>query len=79
MKAKAGDVYTVYNKYLKRYTACQVAYITPPDGVSKQPRAVVLSLDWVGDAPLTVEKLPHLQPALTRTSCTGTGNSTCCG
>lgn len=62
MKAKAGDVYTVYNKYLKRYTACQVAYITPPDGVSKQPRAVVLSLDWVGDAPLTVEKLPHLRP-----------------
>ena len=46
MKAKAGDVYTVYNKYLKRYTACQVAYITPPDGVSKQPRAVV-SL-WIG-------------------------------
>ena len=62
MKAKAGDVYTVYNKYLKRYTACQVAYITPPDGVSKQPRAVVLSLDWVGDAPLTAEELPQLRP-----------------
>ena len=26
MKATAGEVYTVYNQYLKRYTACQVAY-----------------------------------------------------
>lgn len=26
MKASAGAVYTVYNQYLKRYTACQVAY-----------------------------------------------------
>ena len=31
MKANAGAVYTVYNQYLKRYTACQVAYIAPPD------------------------------------------------
>lgn len=31
MKANSGDVYTVYNKYLKCYTACQVAYIAPPD------------------------------------------------
>ena len=36
MKATAGEVYTVYNQYLKRYTACQVAYITPPDTVSKE-------------------------------------------
>ena len=34
MKATAGAVYTVYNQYLKRYTACQVAYIAPPDSVS---------------------------------------------
>ena len=27
MKANAGEVYTVYNQYLKRYTACQVVYI----------------------------------------------------
>lgn len=47
MKATAGEVYTVYNQYLKRYTACQVAYIAPPDSVSKQPWAVILSLDWV--------------------------------
>ena len=52
----------VYNQYLKRYTACQVAYIAPPDSVSKEPWAVVLSFDWVGDAPLTAEELPHLRP-----------------
>ena len=52
MKANAGEVYTVYNQYLKRYTACQVAYIAPPDTVSKESWAVILSLDWVGDAPL---------------------------
>ena len=62
MKANAGEVYTVYNQYLKRYTACQVTYIAPPDMVSKQPWAVILSLDWVGDAPLTAEELPHLRP-----------------
>ena len=62
MKATAGEVYTVYNQYLKRYTACQVAYIAPPDSVSKEPWAVILSLDWVGDAPLTAEELPHLRP-----------------
>ncbi len=62
MKASTGEVYTVYNNYLECYTACQVAYIAPPDGISKQPWAVVLSLDWVGDTPLTAEKLPHLRP-----------------
>ena len=62
MKATAGEVYTVYNQYLKRYTACQVAYIASPDTVSKESWAVILSLDWVGDAPLTVEELPHLRP-----------------
>ena len=62
MKANAGEVYTVYNQYLKRYTACQVAYIAPPDTVSKESWAVILSLDWVGDAPLTADELPHLRP-----------------
>ena len=47
MKAKNGDVYIVYNKYLERCTACQVSYIAPLDQVSKQSRAVILSLDWV--------------------------------
>ena len=49
MKARAGDVYTVFNNYLGRYTACQVAYIAPPDAVSQQPGAGILSLDWVDD------------------------------
>ena len=62
MKATAGEVYTVYNQYLKRYTACQVAYIAPPDTVSKESWAVILSLDWVGDAPLTADELHHLRP-----------------
>ena len=62
MKASAGEVYTVYNQYLERYTACQVAYIAPRGTASKQSWAVILSLDWVGDAPLTAEELPHLRP-----------------
>ena len=55
-------VLSLIHIYLKRYTACQVAYIAPPDTVSKESWAVILSLDWVGDAPLTVEELPHLHP-----------------
>ena len=62
MKGNAGEIYTVYNQYLKRYTACQVAYIAPPDTVSEKPWAVILSLDWAGDAPLTAEELPQ-QPS----------------
>ena len=53
MKAQAGEVYTVYNRYLKCYTACQVAYIAPPGTVSRESWAVILPLDWAGDAPLT--------------------------
>ena len=53
MKATAGEVYTVYNQYLKRYTACQVAYIAPPDTVSKESWAVILSLE------LLAEKTEH--------------------
>ena len=60
MKASAGEVYTVYNQYLKRYTACQVAYVAPPDSVSKEPWAVILSLDWVSDAPLLREEISAL-------------------
>ena len=54
MKASAGSVYTVYNQYLKRYTACQVAYIAPPDTVSKESWAVILSLDSVSYTHLTL-------------------------
>lgn len=62
MKANSGDVYTVYNKYLKCYTACQVAYIAPPDNVSKQYWAIIVSLDWMGNEPLTTEEIPYLKP-----------------
>ena len=75
MNAKAGDVYTVYNQYLKRYTACQVAYIAPPDTVSKEPWAVILSLDWAGDAPLTAEELPHLRPLYKSAAGAGRGSA----
>ena len=62
IKANAGKVYTIYNQYPKCYTPCQMAYIASPDTVNKQPRAVIHSLDWVGDTPLTDEELPHLRP-----------------
>ena len=45
MIAKAGDVYCVYNKYLKKYTACQITKIEEND---KNPKAVILSVDWSG-------------------------------
>ena len=37
MKANAGEVYTVYNQYLKRSTACQVAYIALPKKTRAMP------------------------------------------
>ena len=54
MIAKAGDVYCVYNKYLKKYTACQITKIEEDD---KESKAVILSLDWMGDQPLKEEEL----------------------
>ena len=62
MIAKEGDVYTVFNKNLRRYTACMVAYIAPPDGQSDEPKAVILSLDWQGDKPLEPEGLTSIKP-----------------
>jgi len=49
MLAKAGDVYCVYNNYLKKYTACQITKIEEDD---QKPQAVILSLDWSGEEPL---------------------------
>ena len=62
MIAKEGDVYTVFNRNLRCYTACMVAYIAPPDGQSDEPKAVVLSLDWQGDKPLDPEELTSIKP-----------------
>ena len=59
MRAKAGDVYCVYNKYLKKYTACQITKIEEDD---KEPQAVILSLDWSGEEPLKEEELSSIKP-----------------
>lgn len=59
MIAKAGDVYCVYNSYLKQYTACQITKVEDDD---KGKRAVLLSLDWSGDAPLKEEELALVKP-----------------
>ena len=59
MLAKAGDVYCVYNNYLKKYTACQITKIEEDD---QKPRAVILSLDWSGEEPLKEAELSSLQP-----------------
>ena len=59
MKAKTGDVYCVYNSYLKKYTACQITKIEEGE---KKPKAVLLWLDWSGEQPLKEEELPLLKP-----------------
>ncbi len=59
MLAKAGDVYCVYNNYLKKYTACQITKIEEND---KNPKAVILPLDWSGEEPLKEAELSSLQP-----------------
>lgn len=42
MQAKSGDIYCVYNFYLKKYTACQVTKLENKD---ERQTAVLLSLD----------------------------------
>lgn len=59
MIAKAGNVYCVYNKYLKKYTACQITKIEEDD---KEPQAVILSLDWSGEEPMKEEELSSIKP-----------------
>lgn len=59
MIAKAGDVYCVYNSYLKKYTACQITKIEEDD---RDTKAVLLSLDWSGEQPLREEELSSLKP-----------------
>ena len=55
MFAKAGDVYCVYNTHLKKYTACQ---ITKLEEKGEKLKAILLSLDWVGEQPLK-KNYPH--------------------
>ncbi len=54
---KPGDVFCVYNRTLKAYTASQVTMV-------KEKGVVELDLDWVGDEPLTPEELPALRPLM---------------
>ena len=56
MKAKAGDVFTIYNHYLNRYTACQITKVEPNGS------AVCLPLDWSGPEPLGAHQLGGLKP-----------------
>lgn len=56
MKAKAGDVFTVYNHHMNKYAACQITKVEL-DG-----NAVCLSLDWTGSEPLRADQLDGLKP-----------------
>ena len=47
MKAKIGDVYTIYNNRLRLYTACQITNVIEDKG-----DAICLYLDWTGESPL---------------------------
>lgn len=59
MIAKAGDIYCVYNKSLKKYTACQVTKI---DDSGKKPQATIISLDWTSDELPKEEELALMKP-----------------
>lgn len=59
MIAKAGDIYCVYNKLLKKYTACQVTKI---DESGKKPQAIIISLDWVSDELPKKDELSLMKP-----------------
>ena len=59
MIAKAGDIYCVYNKSLKKYTACQVTKI---DESGKKPQAIIISLDWASDELPKEEELALMKP-----------------
>lgn len=59
MKAKAGDVFCVWNSGLNKYTACQ---ITGMSHEFKSEQAVHLALDWTGDKPMTEEEMHKAKP-----------------
>ncbi|MBF1167127.1 MAG: gliding motility protein [[Eubacterium] sulci] len=59
MIAKAGDIYCVYNKSLKKYTACQVTKI---DESGKKPQAIIISLDWASNELPKEEELALMKP-----------------
>ena len=57
MKAKIGDVYTIYNNRLRLYTACQITNVIEDKG-----DAICLYLDWTGESPLHLVQMENLQP-----------------
>lgn len=57
MKAKIGDIYTIYNNRLRLYTACQIINVIEDKG-----DAICLYLDWTGESPLHPVQMENLQP-----------------
>ena len=57
MKAKIGNIYTIYNNRLRLYTACQIINIIEDKG-----DAICLYLDWTGESPLHPVQMENLQP-----------------
>ena len=55
MKAKIGDIYTMYQKRLKRYTACQMIKVD-------DEKILCLGLDWTGEEPLRADQIDGLAP-----------------
>ena len=55
MKAKIGDIYTMYQKRLKRYTACQMIKMD-------DEKILCLGLDWTGEEPLRADQIDGLAP-----------------
>lgn len=55
MKAKIGDIYTMYQKRLKRYTACQMIKVD-------DEKILCLGLDWTGEEPLRADRMDGLAP-----------------
>lgn len=57
MKAKTGDIYTIYNNRLRLYTACQITNVIEDKG-----NATCLYLNWTGKTPLRSVQMENLQP-----------------
>ncbi|MFC0212334.1 hypothetical protein ACFFK0_07645 [Paenibacillus chartarius] len=61
---EAGDVYCVYSRHLRMYTACQITLWEPPKSKRDKGTAWVVGLDWAGERPLTPDEMPGLKPLL---------------
>lgn len=68
MKAKIGDIYTIYNNRLRLYTACQIINVIEDKG-----DAICLYLDWTGESPLHPVQM-EISNLFIWISCIGSGN-----